>query len=56
MLLNELVSKINEPMKAYYNNKAAIAMSHNCVNRDRTKHVEVIETSLKKRYKIGQSV
>ena len=39
--LKELRRPVSFPMKLYCDNKAAISIAHNPVQRDRTKHVEV---------------
>ena len=41
MMLEELKVTKEEPMKLFYDNKAAINISHNPVHHDRTKHVEI---------------
>ena len=41
ILLDKLKFMRNEPMTIYCDNEAAIAISHNLVHHNRTKHVEV---------------
>nr|CAA36616.1 unnamed protein product [Solanum tuberosum] len=50
--LEELRRPVSFPMKLYCDNKAAISIAHNPVQHDRTKHVEVTDTSLKRRLKM----
>ena len=40
------------PMKAYYDNKATISISHNPVLHDMTKHVEVDKHFIKESFKM----
>ena len=40
-ILDDLKIKWQEPMKLYYDNKSAINIAHNPVQRNQTKHVEV---------------
>lgn len=53
LLLDELGIRENNPMKVYCDNKAAIAMSHNPVHHDRTKHVEVDRHFIKEKIENG---
>lgn len=39
-LLTELGVPISHPMSLYYDNKAAISISHNPVQHNRTKHIK----------------
>lgn len=52
-LLNELRQTIQEPLKLYCDNKAAISISHNPVHHDRTKHVEVDRHFIKEKIEDG---
>ena len=49
ILLNELKFLGNEPMKVYCDNKDAIAISHNPVHHDQTKHVEMDRQFIKEK-------
>ena len=40
-ILKELKMSINKLMKLYYDNKAAISITQNPIQHDRTKHVEI---------------
>jgi hypothetical protein len=40
-ILEDLRMSVNMPMKLYCDNKAAISISQNPVQHDRTKHVEI---------------
>ena len=53
LLLEELKVEINLPMKVYYDNKAAISISHNLVHYDRTKHVKVVRHFTKEKVEDG---
>ncbi|XP_060958297.1 uncharacterized mitochondrial protein AtMg00810-like [Cannabis sativa] len=53
-LLEELKSSQSSPMKLYCDNKAAIAIAHNLVLHDRTKHVEVDKHFIKEKIESGQ--
>ena len=53
-LLEELKSSQSTPMKLYCDNKAAIAIAHNPVLHDRTKHVEVDKHFIKEKIESGQ--
>ncbi|XP_062082167.1 uncharacterized mitochondrial protein AtMg00810-like [Humulus lupulus] len=53
-LLEELKSSQSTPMKLYYDNKAAIAIAHNPVLHDHTKHVEVDKHFIKEKIGSGQ--
>ncbi|XP_060964985.1 retrovirus-related Pol polyprotein from transposon RE2 [Cannabis sativa] len=53
-LLEELKSSQSSPMKLYCDNKAAIAIAHNPVLHDRTKHVEVDKHFTKEKIESGQ--
>ena len=46
-LLKELHVKVDEPMRLYCDNKAAISIAHNLVQHDRTKHVEIDQHFIK---------
>lgn len=39
--LVDLKQQLRTPIKLYYDNKAAISLTHNPVQHDRTKHVEI---------------
>ncbi|PON91192.1 hypothetical protein TorRG33x02_130080 [Trema orientale] len=53
MMLEELKVTKEEPMKLFYDNKAAINISHNPVHHDRTKHVEIDRHFVKEKIKKG---
>ena len=53
LLLGELKIADIQPMKLYYDNKAAIDISHNPVHHDRTKHVEVDRHFIKEKIEEG---
>ena len=48
----ELRRHVSFPMKLYCDNKAAISIAHNPVQRDRTKHVEVDRHFIKEKLKM----
>jgi len=53
-LLKELWLELNEPVKIYCDNKAAISIAHNPIQHDRTKHVEVDWHFIKEKIEAGQ--
>ena len=53
MLLDELKVAGKMPMRIYYDNKAAINISHNPIHHDRTKHVEVDHHFIKEKIDKG---
>jgi len=53
MLLEELKIVYRKPLKIYCDNKAAINISHNPVQQDRTKHVEVDRHFIKEKIEEG---
>ena len=48
-LLRELQVNLENPMRLYCDNKAAINIAHNLVQHDRTKHVEIDRHFIKER-------
>ena len=52
-LLEELRVENSLPMRLYCDNKAAIAIAHNLVLHDRTKHVEVDKHFIKEKIDSG---
>lgn len=52
-LLGELKIVWNQPMKLYSDNKAAISISHNPVQHDRTKHIEIDRHFIKEKLEEG---
>lgn len=52
-LLKELGMKIEEPMKLFCDNKAAISIANNPVQHDRTKHVEIDRHFIKEKLEEG---
>ena len=52
IILEDLRIKWDEPMKLYCDNKAAIAIAHNPVQHDRTKHVEVDRHFIKEKLRV----
>ena len=52
-LLEELKALDSQPMKLYYDNKAAISIAHNPVLHDRTKPVEVDKHFIKEKLDSG---
>jgi hypothetical protein len=53
IILEDLRIKWDEPMKLYCDNKFAIAIAHNPVQHDRTKHVEVDRHFIKEKLESG---
>ena len=53
-ILDELKVASQSPIKAYYDNKAAILIAHNPVLHDRTKHAEVDKHFIKEKIESGQ--
>ena len=51
--LEELKQNINLPIKLYCDNMAAINISHNPVQHDRTKHVEIDKHFIKEKIDAG---
>lgn len=45
--------KITPPLKIYFDNKAAINISHNPVHHDQKKHVEVDRHFIKEKIEVG---
>ncbi|PON50663.1 Ribonuclease H-like domain containing protein [Parasponia andersonii] len=54
MLLKELKLEPSIPMKVFCDNKAAISITYNPVQHDRTKHVEVDQHFIKEKIENGQ--
>ena len=52
-LLKELRITIKLPIKLYCDNKAAISISHNLVQHDKTKHIEVDRHFIKENFEKG---
>ena len=52
-LLGELKQQTSEPMKLYYDNKAAISITHNPVYHDRTKNVGIDRHFIKEKIEEG---
>ena len=52
-MLGELTASDSLPMKLYYDNKAAISITHNPVLHDKTKHVEVDKHFIKEKLESG---
>ena len=52
-ILKELKIHSSPPMKVYYDNKSAIAIAHNPVLHDRTKHVEIDKHFIKEKIDRG---
>ena len=48
-LLKELQVDVEEPMRLYCHNKAAISIAHNLIQHDCTKHVEVNRRFIKEK-------
>ena len=49
----DLRIKCDEPMRLYYDNKSAISITHNLVQQDRTKHIEVDRHFIKEKLDSG---
>ena len=52
-LLEELHITVELPIKLYCDNKAAISISHNPVQHDKTKHIEVDKHFIKENIEKG---
>ena len=52
-LLEELCITIELPIKLYCDNKAVISISHNLVQHDKTKHIEVDKHFIKENFEKG---
>ena len=52
-LLEELHITVEFPIKLYYDNKAAISISHNLVQHNKTKHIEVDRHFIKEKIEKG---
>ena len=52
--LTDLNVSTPQPLKLYYDHKSAIAIAHNLVLHDRTKHIEINEHFIKERLESGQ--
>ena len=52
-ILEDLKIGISKPMKLYCDNKAAISMTHNPVQHDSTKHVEIDRHFIKEKLESG---
>jgi len=48
IILEDLKISWDKPMMLYCNNKSAISIAHNPVQRDRTKHIEVADILLRR--------
>ena len=53
ILLNDLQTKWNEPMRLYCDNKSAINIAHNPVQHERTKHIEIDRHFIKEKIDSG---
>ena len=53
-LLEDLKIQVPQPLKLYCDNKSAIAIAHNPVLHDRTKHVEIDKHFIKEKLENGQ--
>ena len=53
-ILEDLKIQTSPPMKLYCDNKSAIALAHNLVLHDRTKHVEIDKHFIKEKIDSGQ--
>ena len=51
IILDDFRIKWDYPMKLYYDNKSAINITHNPIQHDRTKHIEVERHSSKKNWR-----
>jgi len=51
-VLSDLGFKQNETMSLYCDNTSAIAIAHNPVQHDRTKHVEIDRHFIKEKFKL----
>ena len=52
-VLKELKNQVNMPMKLYCDNKATINIAHNPVQYNRTKHVKINRSIIKKKLEVG---
>ncbi|KAJ4721114.1 Retrovirus-related Pol polyprotein from transposon TNT 1-94 [Melia azedarach] len=52
-ILKELRVETSDPMKLYFDNKAAISIAHNPAQHDRTKHVEIDRHFIKEKIEEG---
>ncbi|WP_216666954.1 Ty1/Copia family ribonuclease HI, partial [Proteus mirabilis] len=52
-ILNELKLEVEQPMKLYCDNKAAISIANNPVQHDRTKHIEIDRHFIKEKLEAG---
>ena len=53
IILDDLRIKWEEPMMLYYDNKSAINIAHNPIQRDKTKHIEIDRHFIKEKLEYG---